>query len=140
MQFLSKIDILTTLRNWYEAWNRHDFDQVMDFFHKDIVFEHWTGKRIQGKGNLYQEWYLWFKNHGNFHFSEEDTFVDKDAQKALYRWQLTWPSFEKRYRGKLEMRRGVDVFHFEDQKIIKKMTYSKTSIDIEKQIIKLTAL
>jgi hypothetical protein len=33
--------------------------------------------------------------------------------------------------GKQEKRRGVDVIHFEDGKIINKFTYSKTTLEID---------
>jgi hypothetical protein len=50
---------------------------------------------------------------------------------------LEWPSFEKGYEGKSEKRRGVDVLHFEDGKIIKKLTYSKTTIEIDGELFPL---
>ncbi len=64
--------------------------------------------------------------------------MDEEDQKLLYRWELEWPSFEKGYEGKKEKRRGVDVIHFKDGKIINKLTYSKTTIEIEGERIKLT--
>ena len=60
-----------------------------------------------------------------------------EQQKALYRWQLEWPSIEKGCEGKPEKRRGVDVLHFKDGKIIKKLTYSKTTLEIDGQRVRL---
>jgi len=56
---------------------------------------------------------------------------------VLYRWQLERPSIEKGCEGKIEKRRGVDVLHFEDGKIIRKLTYSKTTIEIDGQRVRL---
>ena len=70
-------------------------------------------------------------NHGNFRFVEEETFIDEKEQKVLYRWLLKWPSFESGSKGRPEKRRGVDVIHFENGKIINKLTYSKTTIEID---------
>lgn len=136
---LSKDEIKNRLSRWYRAWNRHDLDEVMTLFHEEILFENWTGGRAKGKGNLLRAWVSWFENHGDFRFSEEETFIDVDAQKALYRWQLDWPSFEKGHEGKREMRRGVDILHFQDGKIIHKLTYSKTTIEIDGRRKRLTA-
>jgi hypothetical protein len=41
--------------------------------------------------------------------------------------------------GKPERRRGVDVMHFRDGLIIKKYTYSKTTLEIGGERVKLTA-
>jgi len=136
---LSRETIQTTLAAWETAWNRHDIGQVMDLFHEEVVFEHWTGTRIEGKKALKEAWQPWFENHGDFRFTTEDLFVDEADQKALYRWILEWPSYEKGVEGKHEKRRGVDVIHFNDGRIIQKLTYSKTVIEIDGSRIRLAA-
>ena len=127
---LSKQQIKETLMHWNAAWDIHDLDGVMALFHEDILFDNWTGGKVVGKADLRKAWAPWFENHGGFHFIPEDTFIDEAEQKVLYRWELRWPSFEKGYEGRPETRRGVDVIHFQDGKIIKKLTYSKTTIGI----------
>jgi ketosteroid isomerase-like protein len=136
---LSRKDIEDSLRKWYLAWSKHDLEGVMALFHDDILFENWTGGRAEGKEALRQAWAGWFANHGGFLFTEEETFIDESQQKVLYRWQLDWPSMEKGFEGKPETRRGVDVLHFEDGKIIKKLTYSKTTLLIDGDRIRLSA-
>ncbi|MBT8490017.1 MAG: nuclear transport factor 2 family protein [Deltaproteobacteria bacterium] len=128
---LSRNEIRDAMNAWNEAWNRHDLDEVMDLFHDDILFENWTGGQAKGKDALRKAWASWFANHGGFRFNEEETFIDEKEQKVLFRWLLEWPSFEAAYTGKPEKRRGVDVIHFKDGKIIQKLTYSKTTIDID---------
>ncbi len=135
---LTKDDIRRALARWNEAWNCHDLDGVMDLFHDDIVFENWTGVRVEGKEHLRRAWEPWFGNHGGFRFTEEDTFIDESAQKVLFQWSLDWPSGEKEYLGKPESRRGVDVMHFKEGKIIRKYTYSKTTLEIDGKKIKLS--
>ncbi len=81
--------------------------------------------------HVHKAWEPWFKNNGGFRFIEEDTFIDIDAQKVLFQWRLDWPSNEKGYQGKPESRRGVDVMTFENGKIVKKLTYCKTTIEID---------
>ncbi len=137
---LTRDEIKEALAQWNKAWDEHDLDGVMELFHDDILFENFTGGKAEGKENLRQAWSPWFATHGGFRFIEEETFVDEDEQKALYRWELHWPSFEKGYEGKPEVRRGVDVIHFRDGKIIKKLTYSKTVLEIEGERIHLSAV
>lgn len=127
---LNREEIISAMVEWEKHWNEHDIDGVMDLLHDEVVFEHWHGARVQGKQNLHQAWAPWFDNHGGFRFTAEDLFADEKAQKVLYRWQLDWPSLEKGFEGKPEIRRGVDVIQFRDGKIIQKLTYSKTTVQI----------
>ena len=136
---LSRQEIKEALNQWNQAWDKHDLNGVMQLFHDEVLFENWTGGRVKGKEALRQAWAPWFENHGGFRFTEEETFIDETAQKALFRWQLDWPSFEKGYEGRPERRRGVDVLHFRDGKIIQKLTYSKTTIEIDEKRVQLYA-
>jgi ketosteroid isomerase-like protein len=122
---------------WNQAWDDHDLEGVTEPFHDDILFENWTGGKAQGKEALRQAWTSWFANQGGFRFTEEETFIDVEQQKALDRWQLEWPSIEKGCEGKPEKRRGVDVMRFKDGKIIRKLTYSKTTLEIDGQRVRL---
>ncbi len=128
---LSREEIIEALKDWNLAWDNHDLDGVMNLFHDQVVFENWTGGKAVGKEALRKAWEPWFAKHGGFRFMEEDTFIDDKEQKVLYRWQLSWPSSEKGFEGKPEKRRGLDVIHFQDGKIILKLTYSKTTIEID---------
>jgi len=128
---LTREELMNALRHWNLAWTNHDLEGIMELFHEDIVFENWTGGKAVGKGTLNKAWQPWFEQGGDFRFTEEETFVDEKEQKVLYRWSLEWPSFEKGFEGRPEKRRGVDVLHFKDGKIIKKLTYSKTTLEID---------
>ncbi len=134
---LSRQDIKEALTRWNSAWDRHDLDGVMELFHDEIVFDNWTGGHAKGKENLRKAWAPWFAKHGGFRFTEEETFIDEEEQKVLYRWQLDWPSFEKGYEGRPERRRGVDILHFQDAKIIQKLTYTKTTLEIDGERVRL---
>jgi len=136
---LSREEIKKALAGWNRAWNKHDLNGVMELFHDEILFENWTGARAKGKEPLREAWAPWFENHGGFRFTEEETFIDEAEQKALYRWQLDWPSPEKGYEGRGERRRGVDVLHFRDGRIIQKLTYSKTTVEIDGERVRLSA-
>ena len=135
---LTRQQIETAFTKWGTAWNDHDLDGVMELFHNDIYFENWTGGSARGKDNLHKAWKPWFENHGGFRFTDEETFIDESNQKMLYRWTLDSPSIEKGYSDKHEARRGIDILHFKDGKIIQKLTYSKTTIRIGEDLVQLT--
>ena len=128
---LSRQELADALQGWNRAWDNHDLDGVMALFSDDIVFENWTGAKVKGKEALRKAWAPWFANHGGFRFIGEDAFVDEEQQKVLYRWRFESPSFEKGCEGKPEQRRGVDLLYFRDGKIFEKLTYSKTTIEID---------
>ena len=136
---LTKLEILEFVRDWLKAWNKHDLEGVMILMNEDIIFENWTEEKIIGKNNLQRTWIPWFINHGNFKFTAEDIFVDVEEQKVLFSWTLQWPSVEKHFKGKPEIRRGVDVLYLKNGKICNKNTYSKTTVQIDSEQVFLTA-
>ncbi len=134
---LTRNEIECLWKKWNDAWDKHDLDAVMTFFHDDVYFSNWTGGYAKGKKQLKKAWQGWFKHHGNFVFDQKEIFIDEQEQKLLYRWKLTWPSFEKGFEGKEEKREGVDVIHFKGGKIYRKLTFSKTTIEISGQRVEL---
>ena len=128
---LSREALKTAMIELESAWNNHDIDGVMSLFHEDVFFDHWHGATVEGKAALRQAWTPWLANHGGFRFTTEDLFIDEIEQKVLYRWLFEWPSLERGFEGKPKKRRGVDVIYFQDGKIIQKLTYSKTTVEID---------
>lgn len=135
---MTREEIESLWEKWNTAWDNHNLDDVMTFFHDDIYFNNWTGGYAKGKAALRKAWSGWFSNHGGFQFIQKEIFIDVEEQKLLYRWELIWPSFEKGYEGRPEKRHGVDVIHFRNGKIIKKLTFSKTTLEIDGDRIRLT--
>jgi hypothetical protein len=127
----SRDSIVALLKRWKDCWNNHDLPGVMELFHENILFENWNGAIILGKETLKNAWKPWFDDHGDFALIEEETFIDEAHQKVLFRWTLEWNSLESGYLGKRERRRGLDILHFREGKIIRKYTYSKTMLEIE---------
>lgn len=128
---LNKSEILKLMDDWSGAWNRHDFEAVMAGFHEDVLFENWTGGRAVGKEALRKAWTPWFENHGDFVFRTESFIADEEGQRVTWQWTLEWPSLEKGFEGKKEIRRGVDVIELKDGKVFRKCTYSKTTLEID---------
>lgn len=136
---LSRSEILENFNLWLIAWDNYDLETVLKYMHEDIVFEGWDGTVVTGKKTLQAIWTPWFIFNGNFKFISEDISIDEQNQKMTFLWRLEWPSIEKDFKGKPEVRRGLDVLHFLDGKINKKYSYSKTSIEIEDRIVLLHA-
>ncbi len=136
---LSREEMERVLTEWNLAWDNHDLEGVLKFFHDEVLFENWTGGKVLGKEALRKAWAPWFANHGGFRFSAEDLFIDEAEQKVLYQWRLDWPSSEKGFEGRPERRRGLDIIHFREGKIIGKFTYSKTTVEIDGKRVKLVA-
>jgi ketosteroid isomerase-like protein len=139
MNVLTRDEIKDALIEWNEAFNAHDLEGVLEWLHDEVYFENWTGGRVRGIESLKAAWAPWFKEHGGFRFTHEDTLIDEDQQKAVTRWHLNWPSSEAGYEGMHETRMGVDVMRFEDGKVIEKLTYSKTTVEIDSRIVRLRA-
>lgn len=121
--------IARDLAAWVRAWREHDLAGVLLLVHENVRLEHWDGRLILGKAALRRAWSDWFAGR-DFQFVEEETFVDAPAQRALFRWRLTWPSALPGWQGEKEERRGVDVLHFQDGLIVRKLTYCQTTVTI----------
>ncbi len=97
------------------------------------------GKLFLGKIDLRKSWTPWFIRHGDFKFRQEDIFFDEQEQKMTFQWRLEWPSVEKKFKGQNEIRRGVDILKFKDGKILRKITYSKTVVQMDSVTVNIHA-
>ena len=136
---LSKEAVRQALEKNSIAWDNKDLEGVLELYHDEVYFENWTGGYAKGKDALKEAWTPWFTTGGDFRFTRDDLFFDEEDQKATVTWELQWSSTEKGYEGKPEKRRGLDIYHFLDGKVIKKLTYSKTSVEIDGKRVRLTA-
>ena len=136
---LIRDEISKALAEMNDAFNAHNLEGVMEMLHEEVYFENWTGGRVRGVEALKAAWASWFKDHGGFLFTHEDAVIDEAHQKAVTRWRLDWPSTEAGYEKLHETRRGVDVVRFESGKVIEKLSYSKTTVEIEGKRVRLRA-
>ena len=128
---LTRQEIIVKLDAWLTAWNNHHLGGVMEWLHEDIIFENWDGNTIKGRDLLYKAWKLWFNDDGNFNFVKDEIIVDEPEQKFLFAWTLTWSARESGYEGRREIRKGLDVIHLKNGKILSKLTYTKTDLIID---------
>jgi len=137
---LSGNEIQKHFNLWLIAWSNYDIESVMEFIDDDIIFENWDGRIISGKSNLEKSWKAWFILHGNFKFIKEDILIDEENQKIAFTWELEWLSLEKNYVGRPEKRRGVDILYLNEGKILRKLTYSKTTLQIDSLPVAMQAI
>jgi ketosteroid isomerase-like protein len=133
----SSLPLQMQLDRWFQAWAKYDLEGVLDFCHDEILFENWTGARVQGKKQLRRAWSGWFSNPDGFRFICEELWIAADESRATFRWVLEWPSRET--GGQRERRRGIDLLIFSDGLIREKVTYSKTVVEIDGRLHPLTS-
>ena len=133
---MTRDEIAQTIEKWLAAWDRHDLSEVIALFSEDAVFETWTGMRVEGRENIRKAWDDWFEV-GGFRFVSEDVVIDEDRQTVVFAWIYEGPA--KYFGGKMEKRRGIDLIRFENGLITTKITYTKTSLEVEGRRITLTS-
>ena len=114
-----------TLR-FTDAFNRDDLAGVMAMMAEDAVYEEFTGTVSQGKPAIRAAFEPQFRgDFGKMRFETEDLFADAATGKALIRWVCR---LETR-RGPAAWR-GLDILHFEDGLVKRKLTYAKAKVPL----------
>jgi ketosteroid isomerase-like protein len=109
-----------------EAFNRDDLDGVMSYLTDDAIYDEFSGKANRGHDAIRAAFVPQFRgDFGKLRFHTEDLFVDPVAQKALIRWLCTLDT----KRGPAGWR-GLDILHFEGERIKEKHTYAKAQVPL----------
>jgi ketosteroid isomerase-like protein len=113
---------LTALTSRFmEAFNRNDLDTVMSFFAENAVYDEFNGKKNEGKTAIRAAFRPQFSGaFGHMQFLDEDLFIDADLGKVMASWRCTLE-----VKGKLTAWRGLDLLHFQGDKLVRKITYAK---------------
>ena len=113
---------LVNLANRFmEAFNRNDLDTVMSFFSEDAVYDEFNGKHNQGIRAIRAAFTPQFTGaFGTMKFLDEDLFIDAETGKVMASWRCTLS-----VKGQPTSWRGLDLLHFKDDKLIRKITYAK---------------
>jgi ketosteroid isomerase-like protein len=113
-----------TLKEFLEAFNRHDLDGVMSFFSDAPTLEmprgpHPWGTRGEGRDEIRRLLATRFEGLPDAHYAEDRHFVC--ANRGVSEWLLTGTT-----RDGTQIRvRGCDLFEFEGGKIRRKDSYWK---------------
>ena len=112
-----------TIRRLNDAFNAHDVDAIMALMSADCVFENTfpppDGERYVGQAAVRAFWENFFNESPQARFEIEEIIAT--AERAVLRWTYHWVDAQ----GNPGHIRGVDILHFEDEKISAKLSYVK---------------
>jgi ketosteroid isomerase-like protein len=120
--------LLELIAAYGDAWNRQDLDGICALHAEGMVFEnHNAGERAEGEA-VRDHIASIFANWPDLRFEERSTYVG--AEFVVQEWRahathssgvpLTWD--------------GVDIFPFENGKILRKDVYSNASLVVPRQL------
>lgn len=109
-----------------DAFNRDDLAGVMTMMAEDVVYEEFTGTVSRGKAAGRAAFEPQFRgDFGKIRFETEDLFADAATGKALIRWVCRLETRRGAAAG-----RGLDILHFEDGLVKRKLTYAKAKVPL----------
>ncbi len=111
-----------------DAWNRHDLDAICGFHATNMVFEnHSAGERAEGEA-VRAHLASIFENWPDLRFEGRATYVGADFVVQEWTALATHPS------GTPLTWEGIDIFPFEDGKILRKDVYSNAGRRVAEQL------
>jgi len=118
---MSRAELLDRARRFVAAFNRNDLDAVMAFFADDGIYDEFNGRRNVGRAAIRAAFAPQFTGaYGKMEFLDEDLFADAESGKVMASWRCTLS-----IKGQPTSWRGLDLLHFEQGKLVKKLTYAK---------------
>ncbi|MEL7156345.1 MAG: nuclear transport factor 2 family protein [Actinomycetota bacterium] len=119
---------LTT--EFLDAFNQADLDRMMSFFAPDgAVYDEFNGTASTGLEAIRAAFAPQFAGaFGEMKFLDEDLFIDADAGKVMASWKCTLE-----VKGEPAAWRGLDLLHWEGDKVVRKLTYAKAKAPLFEQ-------
>jgi ketosteroid isomerase-like protein len=112
---------LQVVRQFHDAFNRHDVDAIMALMSEDCVFENTypppDGARHAGQAAVRACWTELFRDGPAAHFAVEELFAS--GERAVLRWRYSWAAAGEGHV------RGVDIFRVRDGRVAEKLSYVK---------------
>jgi ketosteroid isomerase-like protein len=116
-----RAELIELTHRFVDAFNRHDLDAVVSSFTPDAVYEDSSGGTHIGPQAIRKAFTPLLNGaRGKIHFDPEDLFLEAETGKVMASWTL---SFE--IEGKRVKLRGLDLLHFEGDRLVKKLAYAK---------------
>ena len=112
----------------FDAFNRHDIDAVMEFFHDECVFfthlgEEEFGNKIEGKKEITKAFSTTFANIPDANWRLDDCLISENV--GVTQWLFSGTDTEGNHTRVC----GVDMLEFKDDKIIVKNAFRKQRTD-----------
>lgn len=120
---MSRRDELLALTNdFMDAFNRMDLDSTMSYFAAEgAVYDEFNGSMNNGLDAIRGAFAPQFEGaFGEMKFLDDDLFIDPEESKVMVSWTC---SLE--VKGERTGWRGLDLLHWEGDKIVRKLTYAK---------------
>ena len=115
-----------TLKQILNSFNRHDLDEIVEFFSDDCSFdfprgpESWV-QRFVGKSQVREALEGRFKGIPDVHYGRDKHWISADGNMGVSEWTLTGTTTSGL---KLKVG-GCDLWEFRDGKVAKKNSYWK---------------
>ena len=125
---MSRRDELLALTNAFmDAFNGNDLDRMMSFFAADgAVYDEFNGTINEGIDAIREAFTPQFEGaFGDMKFLDEDLFIDPDTDKVMASWRCTLD-----VKGERTGWRGLDLLHWDGDKITQKITYAKAKVPL----------
>ncbi len=115
-------ELLALTGGFMEAFNENDLDQIMAYFAADgAVYDEFNGTAHEGVDAIRAAFAPQFDGaFGEMKFLDEDLFIDDEAGKVMVSWRCTLE-----VKGQPVGWRGLDLLHWEGDKVTQKITYAK---------------
>ncbi|MGE2815737.1 nuclear transport factor 2 family protein [Mycobacterium heidelbergense] len=89
------LDAVTFSEQWVRAWNSHDVESVLEYFHEDVVFSSPVAAKllpdtagiVVGKASLRHYWAKALQRIPNLRFVVEDVYQGIETIAIVYRNQ-----------------------------------------------------
>ncbi len=109
-----------------EAFNANDLDTVMAFFADAAVYDEFNGTQNTGTAAIRAAFTPQFTGaFGAMKFIDEDVFIDTETGKVMASWLCTLE-----VKGEPTAWRGLDLLHFQGDKLVRKITYAKARVPL----------
>lgn len=113
---------VAAVKQFNEAFNRHDVSALMMLMTTDCVFENTRpapdGERLTGEAQVRAFWEATFRRSPQARFETEELFAAGD--RCVVRWVYHWVR-----EGTAGHVRGVDLFRVADGRVAEKLAYVK---------------
>lgn len=118
-----RAELTDLTERFVDAFNKMDIDGVVSFFSEDAVYEDSRGGSHSGPAAIREAFTpLVGGAMGTISFDAEDLFMEEDTGKVMASWKLNME-----VEGKPVVVRGLDLLHFEGDRLVKKLAYMKAA-------------
>jgi uncharacterized protein (TIGR02246 family) len=120
----TRADLERLTSEFIDTFNRNDLDAMMAFFADDGVYEEFNGRLNEGREAVRAAFEPQFTGaFGEMKFLDEDLLIDPDTGKVMASWRCTLS-----VNGEPTSWRGLDLLHWRDGRLARKLTYAKAKV------------